>query len=110
MTDPVDEVPMTKAKLSKGPNADLVDAVRSHRDQILEYYDRVADKNPVIVLDLERRKLHSYPYAECRAMLREASRAGLDEEYKKAVAKKKVLILVWDKPTRRLVTTKFRRA
>jgi hypothetical protein len=41
-------------------------------------------------------------------MIREGSRARFDEEYKRANAKHKVLVLVWDHATRRLVTTKVR--
>jgi len=99
---------MSKAKRTENPNADLLAAVRNHSDQILKFREEAKDERPLIVLDFQRRKLHSYPYEKYKAKLRQHSRAILDREYDKALAKKKVLVLVWDKGTRRLVTTTFR--
>jgi hypothetical protein len=62
------------------------------------------------LLDFQRKRIHARPYEEYKAMLREDSRVLLNEEHVKAVAKNKVLVLVWDDATRRLVTTKFRRS
>ena len=101
---------MAQAKQKKRPNADLVQAVRDHRDQIRKVYDRVADTRPLIVLDYQRKRIHARPYEEYKALLREDSQVLLNEEYVKALAKNKVLVLVWDDATRRLVTTKFRRS
>jgi hypothetical protein len=99
---------MSQAKSKTVPNADLVAAVRNRRDLILKFHDQVAGRRPVILLDVQRLKLHSYSYAEYKATLRADSRRMLDEEYKKAIAKNKVLVLVWDNATRRLVTTTLR--
>jgi hypothetical protein len=101
---------MAKAKQKKRPNADLVQAVRDQRAQILKVYDQVADTRPLILLDFQHRRIHARPYEAYKAMLREDSQVLLNEEYVKAVAKNKVLVLVWDDATRRLVTTKFRRS
>ena len=99
---------MAAAKRAKGPNADLVQVIRNHKDRILEFYDRVEHKRPVLLLDVQRMKIHAYPNEKCKAMIRQGSHAKLDKEYKRAVAKNKVLVLVWDNATRRLVTTTFR--
>jgi hypothetical protein len=104
-----EEVPMAETKQKKRPNADLVQAVRNHKDRILKVYDQLAEKRPLIVLDFQHQKIHARPYEEYKAMLREDSQGLLNEEYVKAVAKNKVLVLVWDEKTGRLVTTKFRR-
>jgi hypothetical protein len=103
------EVPMSTAKQTKNPNADLVMAARSHGDQILRFHDQLEDADAVILLDFQRLRLHSYPFHEYKGTLRPASQAVLDEEYKKAVAKHKVLVVVWDSATRRLATTRIRR-
>jgi hypothetical protein len=100
---------MAEAKKKKRPNADLIQAVRNHKDRILKVYDQLAEQRPLIVLDFQRQKLHARPYEEYKAMLREDSQVRLNEEYVKAVAKNKVLVLVWDEQTGRLVTSKFRR-
>jgi hypothetical protein len=99
---------MSQANRKKSPNADLIAVVRHRRDQILGFYEQVADKRRVILLDFQRMKLHSYPYEQYKATLRPDSRRMLDEEHEKAISKKKVLVLVWDNATRRLVTTTLR--
>jgi hypothetical protein len=98
---------MSKVKRTH-PNADLILAVRSHKDQIRKFRDEAKHERPVIVLDFQAGKLHSYPFEQYKSMIRQNSRAILDREYEKAVAKNKVLVLVWDKGTRRLVTTTFK--
>jgi hypothetical protein len=100
---------MSKAKQKKNPNADLVAVVRNHRSSILEFYNQAADRRPVILLDLQRMKLHRYPFNEYRTMVRQSSQAILAKQYERAVAKNKVFVVVWDKATRRLVTMSFRR-
>jgi hypothetical protein len=109
MITQVEEAPMAEAKQKKRPNADLIQAVRNHKDQILKVYDQLAEKRPLIVLDFQRQKIHARPYEQYKSMLREDSQVLLNEEYVKAVAKNKVLVLVWDEQTGRLVTSKFRR-
>ena len=99
-----------KAKRKKIPNADLVEAIRQHRDRVVKIYDQVKHKRPVILLDLRNKKIHAHPREKYKSMLRAGSYALLDEQYKRAIAKNKVLVLVWDNATRRLVTTMFRRA
>src|SRR5260370_33482029 len=99
---------MSQANRKKTPNADLIAAVRHRREQILKFCDQVADKRPVILLDFQRMRLHSHPYEQYKATLRPDSRRMLDEEHEKAIAKNKVLVLVWDSATRRLGTTTVR--
>ena len=100
---------MSSAKQTKSPNADLVMAARSHGDQILKFHDELDDAEAVILLDFQRLRLHSYPFEEYRATLRPESQAMLEQEHEKAVAKNKVLVVVWDSATRRLATTRIRR-
>ncbi len=100
---------MSNAKRTRSPNADLVTAARAHGNQILKFHDQLDDENPVILLDFQRLRLHSYPFEEYKATLREESQRVLDAEYERAVAKNKVLVVVWDSETRRLATTRIRR-
>jgi hypothetical protein len=99
---------MSKAKQKTIPNADLLAAVRDHSDQIRKVYDHAEDERPLLLLDFQRKRIHAHAYEDYRSKLHKDSQAKLDAEYKKAIAKKKVLVLVWDSATRRLVTTTFR--
>jgi hypothetical protein len=100
---------MSKAKQVKGPNADLVAVARGHRDQIIQFYDVHGRTGSVILLDLQKRKLHTFAFEKYRAKLRQESQPKLDEEYQRAVSKNKILVVVWDSATRRLATTRIRR-
>jgi hypothetical protein len=101
---------MSKAKRTRSsPDTDLVAMARVHRDQILRFQDERGGTKPVILLDFQRRRLHAYSFEEYKATLRPGSQAILDQEYEKAVAKNKILVVVWDRATRRLATTKIRR-
>jgi len=101
---------MSKAKTRRNPNADLLKAVREHKEQILKVYEQIDHDKPLLLLDFQRMKLHTYPYDDYKSRLREKSQAALNAEYERALAKNKVFVLVWDRATRRLVTTAFRRA
>jgi hypothetical protein len=103
----VEEVPMAKAKRNKSPNADLVKAVQDHTDQIIDFYERVEYKRPVIVLDFQRQQLQAYAYEDYKVRLSKESQVVLDEEYEKAMAEDKIFVLAWDDATQRLVTTTF---
>ena len=46
-------------------------------------------------------------YEEYRVMLSKESQVMLDDEYEKALAEDKLLVLAWDSATGRLVTTTF---
>ena len=96
-----------ESETEENPNADLVKAVQDHTDQIIDFYENVEYERPVIVLDFQRQQLHAYHYEEYKVRLSKESQVVLDEEYEKAMAEDKILVLVWDDATQRLVTTTF---
>ncbi len=98
---------MPKAKRNQNPNADLIKAVEDHTDQIIEFYENVEYDEPVLVLDFQRQQIQAYHYEDYRIRLSRESQVVLDEEHKKAVDKDKILVLVWDEATQRLLTTTF---
>jgi hypothetical protein len=100
---------MSNARRTQSPNSDLVTAARAHSKRILIFHDQLKDAHPIVVLDFQRMRLHSYPFSEYKATIRPESQAMLNEEYEKTVAKNKVLVVVWDSETRRLATTRIRR-
>ena len=102
----IEEMLMARAKW-KNPNADLIKAVQDHTDQIIEFYEKVEYDQPVIVLDFQRQQIQAYHYEEYNVRLSKESQVVLDEEYKKAMDEDKILVLVWDEATQRLLTTTF---
>ena len=88
---------MARAKRKKSPNADLVEAVQNHVDQILLFYEGVEDEQPILVLDYQNQKICAYHYEEYKTGLSPESQATLDEEYEKAMAEDKVVVLARQK-------------
>jgi hypothetical protein len=99
---------MATAKRKKNPNADLIEAIRTHKDQILKFREHAGNERSVVLFDYQRRKIRVSALNRYKSMLRKGSYSKLDEEYKRAGARNKVLVLVWDSATRRLVTTTLR--
>ena len=102
----IEEMLMARAKW-KNPNADLIKAVQDHTDQIIDFYEKVEYDQPVIELDFQRQQIQAYHYEEYKVRLSKESQVVLDEEYKKAMDEDKILVLVWDEATQRLLTTTF---
>jgi hypothetical protein len=73
------------------------------------FYKRFREKRPVMLLDLQGRKIYAYPYEEFKADLGQRSQAMLTADYEKAIAKDKVVVFVRDNLTRRLVSMLFDR-
>ena len=103
----IEEMLMAKAKRRKSPNADLVKAVQDRTEDILDFHEGVQDERPVIVLDFQKQTIGAYHYEEYKTRLSVESQAMYDQEYEKAIAEDKVLVLVWDSATGRLVITTF---
>ena len=61
------------------------------------------------MLDFQNRTIGAYPYEEYKTRLSVESQAVYDREYEKAIAEDKVVVLVWDNATGRLVITTFDR-
>ena len=98
---------MSKARRKKSPNTDLVKAVQHRTEDILDFYEEIEDDRPVIVLDYQKQTINAYHYEEYKATLSMESQAVYDQEYEKAIAEDKVLVLAWDSATGRLVITTF---
>ena len=102
-----EDVLMAKAKRKLKPNADLIKAVQDHTDQIIDFYENAESDRPVIVLDFQRQQLQGYHYDDYKVRLSKESQVVLDAAYKKAMDEDKILVLVWDEATQRLLTTTF---
>ena len=100
---------MSRAKRQKSPNTDLVKAVQDRTEDILDFYEEVEEDRPVILFDYQKQTICAYHYEQYMTRLSVESQAVYDQEYEKAVAEDKVLVVVWDRVTGRLVITTFDR-
>jgi hypothetical protein len=93
------------AKRPESPNSDyLVDAVNQNWPCILAAYRRFADQRPVVLYDIQERRVYVYPYAGFSEELSEQSQQTLKDQYERAVRDNKVVVFVRDNEQRRLVS------
>jgi hypothetical protein len=100
---------MARVRRKESPDGDLVEAAEGVLPHILMFYERFEGKRPVMLLDLQGRKIYAYPYEEFKADLGQRSQAILTADYEKAIAMDKVVVFVRDNETERLVSMLFDR-
>ena len=88
---------MARVRRRESPDDDPVQAAESVLPDILMFYRRFREKRPVMLLDLQSRKIYAYPYEEFKADLGQRSQATLTADYEKAIAMNKVVVFVRDK-------------
>ena len=76
--------------------------LRKNWTHIYFLYERFADKRPVMLYDIQERRVYAFPYKEFRADLSERSQASLKEEYAHANANDMVVVFIRDNKKRKL--------
>ena len=61
----------------------LLDAAQEHRPHIITLYRQLADKKPVMLLDLQEQRIYAYPFADFSKELSERSQRSLKDQYEK---------------------------
>ena len=82
----------------------LLNAAYEQWPHIQMMYRRFEDKRPVILFDIQERRVYAYPYSGFRKDLSKRSQRSLKEQYEKAVAENKIVVFVRDNEQRRLVS------
>jgi hypothetical protein len=61
-------------------------------------------ERPIMLYDIEEKKIYAYPYREFRAELSKKSQESLKRDYEFACAHDRMIVFVRDNPERRLVS------
>jgi hypothetical protein len=85
----------------------LLDAAQEHRPHITALYQQLADKKPVMLLDLQEQRIYAYPYSDFSKDLSEKSQRSLKDQYEKALLDNQIVIFVRDNEQKRLVSFSF---
>src|SRR5438046_8237989 len=80
------------------------DAVQEQWPNIRALYLTYANKKPIILYDLQEKKIYAYPYKEFREELSEQSQASLEHDYKSASALGSIFVFVRDNIERKLLS------
>ena len=75
-----------------------------HWDDITMLYGVFEDKRPVMLFDVQDKRIYAYPYAGFMADLSERSQVLLKQQYSEAIAKDKIVVFVRDNKKRKLVS------
>jgi hypothetical protein len=71
---------------------------------IVTLYETFAAKKPVMLLDIQERRIYALPYREYRAGLSERSQASLKKQYQHALADGEIVVFVRDNKKEKLVS------
>lgn len=63
---------------------------------VASLYNEHAEKYPVMLLDVREMEIHAFPFEEFRSLLDGASQAALDEQYRRAVENRQMVLFVRD--------------
>ena len=88
-------------------NDPYLDVVYEQWEHILMWYNLFADKRPVMLYDVQERKIYAYPYQEFKADLSPRSQASLADQYQRALASNQMVVFVRDNEKRKLVSYNF---
>jgi hypothetical protein len=64
--------------------------------RITDLYNEHAERYPVMLVDVREMEIHAFPFAEFRTLLDASSQAALDEQYRRAVDNRQMVLFVRD--------------
>ena len=75
---------------------EFLDVVHHYMEHIQYFYDKFADKRPVMELALPSKKIYAYPYTEYLKDLSPRSQGMLKRDYQAAIKKNRMVVFVRD--------------
>jgi hypothetical protein len=81
-----------------------LEAIKEQWPNIRALYMTYESKKPIILYDIQEKKIYAYPYREFKAELSKKSQASLAHDYKSASALGKIVVFVRDNIRRKLVS------
>ena len=87
--------------MTSDPYLDI--AYKSYWD-ILERYKQFEDKKPIMLLDIQEKKIYVYPHKEFIMDLNEKSHKIMMEQYQRAISNNQMVVFIRDNKKRKLVS------
>lgn len=81
--------------------------IHEQMESILDLYARFADSKPVMLYDIQEKKIYAYPYKDYIEDLNEKSNYITIEQYEDTVSKNQVVVFVRDNEKRQLLSFTF---
>lgn len=67
---------------------------------IAEAYNQFAEQQPIMLMDVQNAEIHAYPFEEFALVLEAASRRQVEAQYRRALAKRQMVLFVRDTDNR----------
>jgi hypothetical protein len=80
------------------------EAIQEQWPNIRGLYMTYGKKKPIILYDIQERKIYAYPYKEFKEELSEKSQDALEHDYKSASAVGSMIVFVRDNTKRKLIS------
>lgn len=71
---------------------------------ILHAYKQFESKKPVILVNLQEKKIYAYPYDEFKKELNARSQLILQDQYEKAIIKNNIVVFIKDNDRKKFVS------
>lgn len=82
----------------------MLEAVAEHWESIVAGYKQFEDKRPIVLYDLQEKRVYPYPYEDFKNDMTPKSQASLTEQYELAGNLGKIVMFVRDNDAERLVS------
>jgi hypothetical protein len=75
-----------------------------NQPDILMLYQKFADKKPVMLYDIQERRIYAMPYREYRATLSKRSQISLKRQYERAMTDGDIVVFVKDNQKEKMLS------
>lgn len=73
-----------------------LELVKQQWPTIAETYNRFAEQQPILLMDVQSAEIHAYPFEAFVLVLEAASRRQVEAQYRRALASRQMVIFVRD--------------
>jgi len=84
-----------------------LDVIDEQWSNILKLYKKFEDKKPIMLFDMQEKRIYAYPYEEFKSDLTKKSQTILEKQYKDALLENKVVVFVRDNEPETLVSSSY---
>ena len=82
----------------------LFDAMTEYWEHVVRIYRQFEDKRPVILYDIQERRIYACPYEGFKSEMSPKTQVTLTDQYEQAIAEDKMVVFVRDNDKTRLAS------
>jgi hypothetical protein len=91
-------------------NEQYLDVIDEQWSNILKLYKKFEDKKPIMLFDMQEKRIYAYPYEDFKSDLAKKSQTILQKQYKDALSENKVVVFVRDNEQGKLISSSYKLA